>query len=70
MAIRRASAAEIQNSIDASAGDEDTEMKDAQPEVNSDVDAEGDPDDEEDGKHDMLQTIQDLTTYLCKIEEE
>jgi chromatin structure-remodeling complex subunit RSC1/2 len=70
MSTRRASAVEARQSIEAKASDEDVEMKDSIEEINSDADAEGEPNDEGDAGHDMFQTIHDLTTFLCSVEEE
>ena len=85
MSTRKATAPEVRESIEAKTGDGDVEMReggdpdeeldadrDADVEMGSDAevdrDAEGEVD-EEDG-HDMFDTIQELSTYLCSIEEE
>ena len=76
MATRRRSS--VRESVEARGGDQDIEMRD-RPEDDSanakDVDAEGDPDDEEvdvegSESRDMYHTIGELSTYLCQVEEE
>lgn len=85
MSTRRAAAPEVRESIEAKAGDEDVDMKDddgpsnhnattAAADADIDMDAEGDedaegePDDE--APRDMFDTIHNLSTYLCEVEEE
>ena len=65
-------ATDMRNSLDPDAGDEDIEMRDTSLNEGSDVDAEGEP--EEDGdevtsRRDLRQLIQDVSTYLCEVEE-
>lgn len=85
MSARRANAPDVRESIEAKVGMDDVEMKEANapaalhgsgPSEDVDVDmddeedqdAEGDVDDN-DG-HDMFDTIHNLSSYLCSVEEE
>lgn len=65
MSTRRAT--DARRSIDARGDDEDVDMKDGS---DADLDADADGESEPEGGRGMLQIIQDLTTYLCSIEEE
>lgn len=68
MSTRRAAASEAQRVPQSEADSDDVDMEDRPLEVKSDVDAEGEP--EGDDARDMFQTIGDLSSYLCSVEEE
>lgn len=68
MSRRRGPAPDVPQSAESDIDNDDVEMKDHVDGAESDVDAEGEPDD--DGSRDMFQTISDLSTYLCCVEEE
>lgn len=68
MSRRRAPATGGQQSPESDIDNDDVEMRDRADDPESDVDAEGEPDDG--GSHDMFLTISDLSTYLCGVEEE
>lgn len=68
MSRRRAPASESQLSPASEVEDVNVEMKDRPDATDQDMDAEGEVDDE--GSRDLFQTISDLSTYLCTVEEE
>lgn len=69
MSARRAAASEARKlTEDDDVDDADVEMKDQGDASGSDMDAEGEADD--DGSHDMFQLISDVSAYLCSVEEE
>lgn len=70
MTTSRASAAEADKSIEAKLSDDDAEMNDGVEEELSEIDAEGESVNGIEGGHDVLQSIKDLTNYLCKVEQE
>lgn len=70
MSTRRAAAVDARRSIEAKAEDEDVEMMDGSDE-DMDEDAEGESElGDAEGGPGLFKTIQDLTTYLCSVEEE
>ncbi|KAF4121589.1 chromatin structure-remodeling complex subunit RSC1/2 [Geosmithia morbida] len=68
MSTRRAAASEAQKTSATDVKDGDIEMEDRPDDAGSDIDAEGEP--EVDSGHDMLQTISNLSSYLCSVEED
>lgn len=65
-------AAEAQQPHHSDGPDQDVEMRDASQNEESDVDAEGEMDDggeEVASSRDLRQLIQDVSTYLCEVEE-
>lgn len=69
MSTRRAAASEAQKTSATDVNDGDVDMEDRADASGSDVDAEGEPEEGSDG-YDMLQTISNLSSYLCKVQEE
>lgn len=68
MSRRRAPTTGAHQLPESDVDNDDVEMRDRTEDVGSDPDVESELGDG--GSHDMFQTITDLSTYLCSVEEE